>query len=198
MKIVILIFIIIQLALVYTVYINGKVFYEKYKNNNIKHKVYDIGHKYLPNFSKIKNIEAITNLFLFAPLILEQNIIIDYFLYMIPIFLFRLLTTNATILPKATNCDDSNFEVLNFLNGHCYDKLFSGHMASASIITMLLYKKNYNKNFLILYNSLIFFILISSRQHYTADVLFGLYVGYTAYFLNIKTPNLINLAIKKK
>lgn len=192
MKTVIIIFIVIQLALVYTVYINGKKFYEeRNKNTNIKYKIYDIGHKYLPNLSKIKNIEEITNLFLFFPFILEPQIITDFFSYILPIYMFRLLTTNATILPKASNCDDSTFGFFNFINGHCYDKLFSGHMATTSIITSLMYRKNYDAKFLFLYNLIISFLLVSSRQHYTADVLFGGYIGYTAFCLDINAKTIL-------
>lgn len=187
-----IIILIIQFSLVYTVYINGKNFYEeRTKNRNLKYKIYDIGHKYLPNLSRIENIELITNIFLFSPFILEPSMIKDYLSFMTPIFTFRLLTTNATILPKSTNCDDNYFGLVNFLNGHCYDKLFSGHMASASIISLLLNQKNYNKKLLLFYNLLISFLLISSRQHYTADILFGSYIGTTSYFLDMKLDKIM-------
>lgn len=187
-----IIILIIQFSLVYTVYINGKNFYEeRTKNRNLKYKIYDIGHKYLPNLSRIENIELITNIFLFSPFILEPSMIKDYLSFMTPIFTFRLLTTNATILPKSTNCDDNNFGLVNFLNGHCYDKLFSGHMASSSIISLLLNQKNYNKKLLLFYNLLISFLLISSRQHYTADVLIGSYVGITSFFLDLKLEKIL-------
>lgn len=198
-----IILLIVYMALIYSVHNNGKTFYD----NKIKHikqtkhiddykhkyKIYDVGHKYFPNLSKVKNIELITNIILFFPLILEPDIIKKLISHMIPIFLFRTITTNATVLPKSTNCDDDNFSFINFLNGHCYDKLFSGHFAVGIIISLLLNEKRYNKQLLVLYNLINAFIIISSRQHYTADVLFGGYVGLTSYFFNINIESISSL-----
>jgi hypothetical protein len=193
-KIVIVLLLIINIIFVYSSYHNGKNFYNRDENNNIKSKnstkkIFDISHKYLPDYSRNDNIHHLMNMFLYMPLLFNPDIIFEFLSYILPIFIFRYITTNATIYPKSKNCDDSQFKLWYFINGHCYDKMFSGHMASSIIISFLLHKygKITNTTLLFLYNFINAYLILISRSHYTVDVIMGIYVAITSYLLGINT-----------
>jgi len=150
-KLVILLVVCFHIFAVHNVHNNGKQFYEK----NTKNKIYDIGHKYLPKIDSkyIPKIEMLSNIFICLPLIFKPSIIYNLITYLIPIYLFRHITTNVTILPKNKKCNDNDLTITSFFNGHCYDKIFSGHYAIAMIISLLLYyNANVDIKIIILYN----------------------------------------------
>jgi hypothetical protein len=175
--------------LVYNVHISGKTFYEKrIKNNNKHQKIFDICHKYLPNYSKSNAICVVYNSLLLFPFFWKPQITYDFFSYIIPIVSFRYIVSNSTILPKQKHHDDEYFGLINILNGHAYDKLFSGHISCTIIISMILHEKNIitNKFYLYLYNFIVGLLILISRGHYTVDVLIGAYISITSYLLKIK------------
>jgi hypothetical protein len=180
----------VSFSLTYLSYLNGKNFYEdRIKNNKIRPKIYDVFHKYLPDNSHNSKMHYLTNIFVFFPLIFNLSIIDDYLSYMMPIFLFRYITTNATILPKTKECDDKDFTILNFFNGHCYDKIFSGHMSSSIIISLLLYEKKIitDIRILYLYNIISAYLILVTRSHYTVDILIAIYVSVTSYMIGLNS-----------
>lgn len=181
-----IILIICHMVLVYSVHYNGKKFYNKRKKENKTNpKIFDLGHKYLPNISHVKYINMLINILIFFPLFIDISMFDEFLSFMIPIVILRYITTNITILPNCDkNCKDDDFNLFNMLNGHCYDKLFSGHYASATLISIFLYKKNYNKFFIGIYNLLSALLLIASRGHYSSDIIFGGYIALTSYLLN--------------
>lgn len=176
------------MALVYLCHTNGKIFYEDRKKKcKTTQKVFDISHKYLPDHSKDNFWHIAMNAFIFAPLLLNLSILDDYLSYSAPILFFKQIVSNVTILPKNKNCDDSNFSLLYFLNGHCYDKIFSGHFASSVLISMILYNRGIvtNPYVLGLYNLISAYLILATRSHYTVDILIGGYVAVTSYLLKI-------------
>jgi hypothetical protein len=183
-KLVILLVVCFHIFAVHNVHNNGKQFYEK----NTKNKIYDIGHKYLPKIESkyIPKIEMLSNIFICLPLIFRPSIIYDLITYLIPIYLFRHITTNVTILPKNKKCNDNDLTITSFFNGHCYDKIFSGHYAIAMIISLLLYyNANVDIKIIILYNIIAIFLILVTRGHYTIDVIIGGYIAITAFFLKL-------------
>ena len=188
--------VIMQLLFVYLCYHNGKAFFtERKKQGKSTQKIFDICHKFLPNYSDKDWISIILNIITFSPLVFYPHLIGEFLSYMIPIFLFRYITTNATILPKTKNCDDESFNMFHFINGHCYDKIFSGHFAGGVIISLLLYHHNIIQNsyVLTLYNMITAYLLLVTRSHYTVDLILGGYVAITSYYLGINIDFIKNM-----
>jgi len=141
-------------------------------------RLYDIS-QYLPNYAKY---EVIGNYYLFFVsllLLFKPIIIFDFISYLIPIFFVRNILTIITILPKSSDC---NHHLSAFINGGCYDKIFSGHTAFIFILTLLL-NKNKIINFitLLILNIINVLIILTTRTHYTIDVLVSFLVCYIMY-----------------
>jgi len=191
----IIILIIIQIVFVYLCYYNGKHFFsERKKQGKTTAKIFDISHKFLPNYSDNDTLHNLLNIVIFSPLVIYPHLIGEFLSYIIPILLFRYITTNTTILPKTKNCNDDTFGIFNFVNGHCYDKLFSGHFACSVIISLLLHHNNLIQSPVILwlYNALSAYLLLVTRAHYTVDLILGGYVALTSYYLGINIDFLKN------
>lgn len=192
----VIILIIIQLIFVYLCYRNGKNFFsERERQGKTTQKIFDISHKFLPNYSDNDTLHILLNIIIFSPLVIYPSIIGEFLSYIIPILLFRYITTNTTILPKTKNCNDENFKLINLINGHCYDKIFSGHFACSVIISLLLYHDKLIQNTFILsfYNLLSAYLLLITRAHYTVDLILGGYIAITAYYLGINIDFLKNI-----
>jgi hypothetical protein len=185
----------IQIIFVYLCYYNGKTFFsEREKQGKTTQKIFDISHKFLPNYSDNEWLNILMNIVIFSPLVIYPHIIGQFLSYIIPVLLFRYITTNTTILPKTKNCNDDSFSLYNFINGHCYDKIFSGHFACGIIISLLLYHNNIiqDLNILGIYNIIIAYLLLVTRSHYTVDLILGGYVAITSYYLGINIEFLKN------
>src|SRR3989338_3754426 len=185
------------LTFTYISYYNGKTFYDtRKKNKKTTHKVYDIGHKYLPDYSNNNLWHVVVNLFVFFPLLMNLSIFEDFISYIIPIMIFRSITSNVTILPKTKTCDDIQFRPINLIHGHCYDKIFSGHFVSSVLISMLLYSKGIVQNIpiLVFYNIISAYLILITRHHYTIDIIIAGYVAITSFLLGINMDFVKNLS----
>jgi hypothetical protein len=200
MKIIIITIIILHCVSIYIAHINGKQFYnDRKKKEKVETKIYDIAHKYLPkcDTDKIEKIETMMNVFMYLPFLWKPSMIYDYVSHIIPLYLFRSITTMTTILPKHKNCNDDEFKFFNFLNGHCYDKMFSGHYASVMIISLLMNRENIDTKIILMYNLISIFLILVTRGHYTIDVIMGGYIAATAFMLNINLDFIQNIVETK-
>jgi hypothetical protein len=172
----ILLFVIILLLHIiftYHVHINGKRYYNNRINNQkIKPKIYDTGFKYIPDYSNIKILEHIINIFPVVLLIIfGYNVFIKSLKLITFIIMLRWIFTSLTILPKYTKCDDSSFSFRELINGHCYDKVFSGHFATLLLVLLIAYDLNkLNMLSLVLISIIYSVLLIAIRFHYTVDI----------------------------
>ena len=167
----------------------GKTFYDnRIKNGKLQPKIFDISHKYLPNYSSNLLLISLMDIIILLPLLFGKKFITEYLNYYLVILLIRFFTTFVTILPKTKNCDDSNFTILNFLRGHCYDKVFSGHFASSFLFIILLYHLNIYRNLYISTLFLLFhaFLILSTRSHYTIDLIVSIFVVLTVFNYKLK------------
>ena len=120
----------------------GSKFYNnRLHNKKTNQKIYDIGHKYLPNYSKNKFLHIIhdyTTIIIYLYLIIfNKNLLLDYVYLSLIIKLIRSFTIPITILPKDKNCKEENtFKTL--INGSCYDKIFSGHFSLFLLFIILM------------------------------------------------------------
>lgn len=154
-------------------------------------RLYDICHKYLPNYEKY---ELIGNLYIgFVFLITLFNlsyavlimIIFEFIAYLIPIFFVRTIFALVTVLPPSSKCVYNPYT--SIVNGGCYDKIFSGHFASIFLLTLLLKKYNIiSMPILILLNVINVLIILSTRIHYTIDILVSFCITYLMYINKIR------------
>ena len=135
------------------------------------------------------------NIFIFSPLLFNLSIFNDFLSYATPLYIFKYITSNVTILPKSKNCYDGDFNVLHLINGHCYDKIFSGHFAGSVIISLLLYNKGIvtDPMILIIYNLISAFLILATRSHYTVDIILAGYISVSSYLLGINVNFIKNL-----
>lgn len=183
---------IIGIFILYLVYSH---FINKYLDTIGKHhyndeiRIYDLCHRYLPNCEKyefIGNIYIIIVSFfiLFKPS-KSISIIFDMISFIIPIYFIRSILTLINVLPKSSECNYN--PSLAFVNGGCYDKIFSGHTAFVYILTLLLNKyKIINFATLIILNILNVSIILLTRTHYTIDIIVSFLVSYIMYTNNIR------------
>jgi len=105
--------------------------------------------------------------------------------FIIPIYFIRSILTLITVLPKSSNCD-YNLDMA-FINGGCYDKIFSGHTALIFILTLVLQKyKIIDFATLIILNIINVSIILLTRTHYTIDVIVSFLVCDLMYKNNIR------------
>ena len=166
----------------------GEVFYSK---NHEFPKIYDILHENCAHVDKFEYASDIISLILIIILIfLDINMFYNYLGFIIVIFIIRIFTNMLTILPKNNLCVTSNS--FSFRGG-CYDKVFSGHFASAFIASLILYKNNYiNAILLVLINLINSLFIILSRNHYTLDIIMSFFVSLVIYQNNFNVCKFID------
>lgn len=164
----------------------GKKFYEDRElRKKTSVKIYDISHKYLPDFRDIPYYSFLENSIIFLPLMLKNKDKILFARYIITIMIIRALFTVSTILPKHKKCND-DININTFIFGHCYDKMFSGHFAFVFLFSLIVYNGDYNASpiMLTLLNTVNAFIILTNRSHYSIDILTSLFV--TSYVFQNK------------
>lgn len=171
---------IISLLLIFVLYMNyrtneiGEEFYfTRKKQKKINPKIYDISHKYLPNLHEYENnIINIIPLGIALPLIMNLKIFIEFITLFIIILIIRSILIYVTILPGHSKCQNSNYSITSL--GGCYDKIISGHTAWVFLASLFLHKyKILSIHSLIMINLLNSMFLLSTRAHYTVDILLG-------------------------
>ena len=152
-------------------------------------RLYDICHTYLPDYGKYEIIGNLYIIFIVLFVFLKPShtvlILFELFAYLVPIYFVRSILTLVTVLPKSSPCVYDPLTA--FMNGGCYDKIFSGHTASVFILTLLLNKYNIiSIPVLILLNFINVLIILLTRTHYTIDVVVSFLICYLMYIHNIR------------
>ena len=174
----------------YSAQITGDTFY----NNKDNPEVYDVLHKMLPNYDQKDWLTDYMALIAFIPLILNinQEFILEFIGFIIVVYLIRDVIINLTILPKHMNCSIRKEKMTNYeyFIGGCYDKIFSGHFSLTMMLTLMYYTYGYVTNIPLLvgWNLINGLIIISTRSHYTIDVVMALFVCLTVFTNDIKIP----------
>lgn len=162
------------LYLNYRTNVIGEEFYQsRIKNKKVNPKIYDVSHKYFPNLYEYeKQIVNIIPIGLMIPLMTNLKIFIEFLSLIIIIFIIRSILIHVTILPGHSKCKNSDYSIPIF--GGCYDKIISGHTSVAFLASLILYKyKMIPINLFIFLNLSNSFLLLSTRAHYTIDVILG-------------------------
>ena len=180
--------ILIILILNYTSYKNGNWFYTLREKLNKRPKVFDFFYSVLPKLelkdSTLNILNWIVFIIPFVPFFFESSgnkldLFMEMIEYFLPVYLIRGLTTNFTILPSDKKCDIKYFTINEMIQGHCYDKLFSGHLALSMIAMYIFWKHNVISS-IYLMNNILFtvFYMLLTREHYTNDLIFSFFVVY--------------------
>lgn len=152
-------------------------------NNKTTPKIYDIAHKYLPNFYKYDNIHHVLTILFTIPIFFNFNMLQEYLGFWIVIFIIRSITMTVTILPKYKEC---TYDGVRPFVGGCYDKIFSGHFVSVFLATLLYLKYGWIKMpLLVIINIINTLSILLSRGHYTVDVIVAFFVTMFVYQNNI-------------
>jgi len=183
---IIVLFIIVCLS--YICHLTGKSFYN---NTNNKDDIYDISHMLLPDLYQSNYLHQILDFMALLPFIVfiffRNDLLLEFLAFLPIIYLIRSIFNNVTILPKYSNCDDSEYDLSNIFRGHCYDKIFSGHFAITVLFSFILYNYNlFNLPTLILYNSFNILLILLTRSHYSIDLLVSFSITFLVYSFNLK------------
>ena len=179
---------------------NGNNFYKYRDQNNKKNKIFDLSYYFFPNL-KIEKlyldifnwisigfliIPFFINFFNSSSYISNFTLCIEIMRLYIPIAIIRAITTNLTILPSHNKCDIDNININELIQGHCYDKLFSGHLALTLVCMYVFYNHNIiNKSYAYFNIVLLILYMIISKEHYTNDMIFSFFVVYFVIKENI-------------
>jgi len=171
------VFIIPFLIHLYSVYyLSNLKLPNKYNNQNL----YDIIASNTINLNKYSYIINYLCFIFIIPIIFNFKLVylISFFKYYSILILLRSILSNVTILPSchSENCDDYNkSNILKYINGHCNDKIFSGHVSKIILLNYIIYKNKLLSPLFIFMMFLLLFIvsilIIMVRWHYTIDVL---------------------------
>ena len=162
--------IILLVLLIVNSYLTKKGEFFAKKNVTTQKPLFDIGHFYLPDTSKYRVINDVIPLILggIATCSQHSTLFVNSVLLAVT---FRQIAIYSTILPKSTT---KKYDY-NSLIGGCHDKIFSGHM-TINILSSIVIAKNRPEltKILIFLNVIAGVLIISSRDHYTIDVIIAI------------------------
>ena len=143
--------------------------------------IVDLGHKSLPRIeNNIYTYVILQSLSLGFPVI--TYIIYDFSLFWLLLMHYlRFPAYRITILPLLDNENHRKYnKVLGGFAGGTSDYIWSGHSSTVAYASMwiLNYKNNIFFNIsVILYNLILGFLIVCTRNHYTIDVYLGWIIG---------------------
>lgn len=163
---------------------------DKYYNTRVLKKkttpkIYDISYL-LPDYSKYYYVSDIyTSLCILLMVFSHTQILKEFIEFGIILFIIRDITISVTILPKVKECDTNNS---NLIFGGCYDKIFSGHLATVLLLSLLMYKYKIITNVYVLsiINIVNALLILTVRAHYTIDIIVAIFVTLFLFTNNIK------------
>jgi len=142
---------------------------------------HDLGYAVIPRMDVSPFILNLVLTLSFVPLLLHPNkeAFWAFVTYYTIIMLVRAVTTNLTLLPEDKHCPYDEMTLETMLQGHCSDKLFSGHQALVATLGIVYVQYGIVTAPVALgYNALLAYLLLASRSHYTADIFLGATLPY--------------------
>jgi len=158
-----------------------------YYKNNKQNKIHDILQENIPDLHDYHFIIDILGLLVLIPAFFyfNESLSVEFLTKFLIIMFIRAFTILATVLPKYENCDET-FGFRSFFLGGCYDKIFSGHTSFVLLLTLFYFREHLiNLPTLFAINIVNILGIISTRSHYTIDVLLAIFVTTTIFNLQI-------------
>lgn len=181
-----LVFFFIIITVILSNYLSHKIGSEYYKSNS-KNKIHDLLQDLLPDLHNYHFVIDILCILVMIPAFFyfNERLIVEFLSKFLIIMFIRAFTIISTVLPKYENCDET-FTTRSFFLGGCYDKIFSGHTSFILLLTLMYWRENIiNLGALFSINLLNILAIISTRSHYTVDVLMAIFVTLTIFQSNI-------------
>lgn len=170
----------------YAATVAGKRHYDT--RESCSHEIFDAGHVLFPQIRIPKALfmllESLWLPFLFqVPWSVSKALAADIAVRLGALFALRAVTNVVTILPRDQECDASKpWSLRNFIAGACYDKVFSGHLAFAMIISLAFVSYNVWPAWTgWLYSSVMAMLMVFSRGHYTVDLVLAAALAYLSW-----------------
>jgi len=168
-------------AIQYLIQMWGERHYSRDGGGEGGNPIFDITHINTPSLYKYSWIANIIPLAMLLVLFVganESDLITEFFFKFLFILVIRAIVGISTILPKHEECQ-VKFDLQFLLEGGCYDKLFSGHTAIVTLISVLLAREGFMSNWVFWITNIInMALIVLTRSHYTADVLLGFVIAY--------------------
>jgi PAP2 superfamily C-terminal len=165
------------LLIFFSNYLTNRLGENHYRESN---EIYDLFFSYLPDLHPYESTYSVTfGIFLILSfLLLNFSNKKEFATKLFIIFLIRAITIPTTILPPSySSCDFDSF--VSTVNGGCYDRIFSGHTAAGLLMTIFLVKQGIlNLSTAILLNVVNIFAILSTRAHYSIDIVIALFITY--------------------
>ena len=150
--------------------------------------MYDYGHDVLPDLSSYRNWVHGLVAIIFVIFLIKSpgRLIADMLLLYATLLVLRSLTICMThVPPPRKRCKP--YKILGYYLGGCSDMMFSGHTAFVALSCLYLVwyglvKNRWLKGVVILYTVFTIVFIISTRHHYSMDVIVSLYISFFAFF----------------
>ena len=142
---------------------------------------HDVGYSLVPRMDVSPFVLNLVVLLSFLPLLLnpQMGAFSAFVTYYTIIMLIRAVTTNLTILPEDAECPHTDFTLGTLIQGHCSDKLFSGHQALVATLGIVCVQYGIVSGTVAIgYNAMVAYLLLASRSHYTVDIFLGALLLY--------------------
>ena len=171
------------------IYVFYNIKLAKIKNTKMKKPLKDI---IMNNSYDLSHMEYIINpLFLiFIIPYLNSNYIylIDYIKLLSIIVGLRIITTTVTEIPSSNvRCINKDNDINQYIFGHCFDKIFSGHTAASLLLILIAFDKNLismNKYIFLQILQVIYgYLLIATHGHYSVDVILSYVIVIPIFYL---------------
>ena len=104
----------------------------------------------------------------------REGVFAPYVRRTVAALLVRLVLTTLTVLPDTAECATERLTLKEYVVGHCYDKMPSGHFIVAGTLLWMLYKRgSLSATAAALLAAASAACILALRHHYTIDVAGG-------------------------
>ena len=145
------------------------------------------------NSYDLSHMEFIINplfLIFLIPYLNSTNYIylVDYIKLLSLIIGLRVITTTVTEIPSSNvRCINKDNDLNQYIFGHCFDKIFSGHTAATLLLVLIAFDKNLismNKYIILQILQVIYaYLLIVTHSHYSVDVILSYVIVIPIFYL---------------
>jgi len=139
--------------------------------------IFDAAHAVLPNLRYNAALELAHSYAMPIVVVLcaaRAGLLAPYLRRTVAALLVRMVLTTVTVLPDAGACATERLTLAEYIVGHCYDKMPSGHFIVAGTLLWMLYKRgSISATVALLLAAAVAACILLLRHHYTIDVAGG-------------------------
>jgi len=152
--------------------------------------IHDIGYEVIP-YTDIPNIYRRILEYGWVPFAVlskqSERVMSEIILGVAAVLMIRFVSMTMTILPSPLPLEkNTKFQIEKLSGGGVYDKVFSGHTALATVVTLVLIRYGIWNTSGYIYPVIMGLYMISTRGHYTVDVFLGFTIAYLVHSVLFK------------